>query len=141
MAENEILKWYNKNPKTKSVTIVRPTVIFGERNRGNVYNLLSQISTGRFLMVGSGKNLKSMAYVGNICEFINQIIKTKQIGYNVYNYSDKPDMNMNDLVSIIESKLDIKTPKIKIPYYLGIFLAKLIDIFSVILNKSLKYHL
>ena len=102
------------------MTIVRPTVIFGERNRGNVYNLLSQISTGRFLWLGP-ENLKSMAYVGNICEFINQIIKTKQIGYNVYNYSDKPDMNMNDLVSIIESKLDIKTPKIKIPYYLEFF--------------------
>ena len=39
-AEQIIKKWYENDPKNKSV--VRPTVIFGERNRGNVYNLLKQ---------------------------------------------------------------------------------------------------
>ena len=33
--------------------LLRPTDIFGERNRGNVYNLLKQISSGKFLMVSS----------------------------------------------------------------------------------------
>ena len=45
------------------VNVLRPTVIFGERNRGNVYNLLSQIARGRFLMVGKGENMKSMIVV------------------------------------------------------------------------------
>ena len=54
----------------KAINILRPTVIFGERNRGNVYNLLRQISSGKFLMVGKGENKKSMAYVGNIVAFI-----------------------------------------------------------------------
>ena len=44
-AEELIKKWFDKNPKNKKVTILRPTVIFGERNRGNVYNLLKQISS------------------------------------------------------------------------------------------------
>ena len=39
-----------------SLIIVRPTVIFGEGNRGNVYNLLNQIASGKFLMVGKGEN-------------------------------------------------------------------------------------
>ena len=46
-----------------SLIIVRPTVIFGEGNRGNVFNLLNQIYSGQFLMVGNGRNKKSMAYV------------------------------------------------------------------------------
>ena len=41
-AEEVIKDWYDKDPEGKSVTILRPTVIFGERNRGNVYNLLKQ---------------------------------------------------------------------------------------------------
>jgi len=42
-AEFLIKEWYENDPKNKSITIIRPTVIFGERNRGNVYNLLKQI--------------------------------------------------------------------------------------------------
>ena len=42
-AEKAIKDWYDNDPDGKSVTVIRPTVIFGERNRGNVYNLLKQI--------------------------------------------------------------------------------------------------
>lgn len=69
-AEEVLREWFNRAPDTRSLTIIRPTVIFGERNRGNVYNLLKQIASGRFAMVGAGNNYKSMAYVGNIVEFI-----------------------------------------------------------------------
>ena len=54
-AELSIKKWYDNNPAGKSITIIRPTVIFGERNRGNVYNLLKQISSGKFLIIGTVK--------------------------------------------------------------------------------------
>ena len=74
-AENIIRDWYNKKPTKRSVTIIRPTVIFGERNRGNVFNLLNQISSGKFLMIGKGNNKKSMAYVRNIVSFIKHCLK------------------------------------------------------------------
>ena len=61
-AEQVLEKWYASHPDW-NIDIIRPTVIFGERNRGNVYNLLKQISSGKFLMVGKGENKKSMAYV------------------------------------------------------------------------------
>jgi len=137
LAEEVIKTWYDKNPNNKSVTIIRPTVIFGERNRGNVYNLLKQISTGRFLMIGSGKNKKSMAYVGNVVAFIKErLIKVKP-GYHVYNYVDKPDYNMNELVSVIEDKMKLKVPKIKIPYWLGIICGFCFDLFSKLTRRKL----
>lgn len=95
MAEEALRGWYNNNPQDKSLTIIRPTVIFGERNRGNVYNLLKQIASGKFLMVGKGTNYKSMAYVGNIAAFIKYHLENTKPGYQVFNYIDKPDVNMN----------------------------------------------
>lgn len=97
------------------MTIIRPTVIFGERNRGNVYNLLKQIGSGRFLMVGKGTNYKSMAYVGNIVAFIKYNLDNVSIGYNVYNYIDKPDLNMNDLVEQVGISLNKKDTKNSFP--------------------------
>ena len=68
MVGKQIIKdWYLENPNEKSVTIIRPTVIFGERNRGNVYNLMNHISSGKFIMAGNGKNKKSMAYGKRCC--------------------------------------------------------------------------
>ena len=116
-AEKKIMKWYNNNPNGKEVVIIRPTVIFGERNRGNVYNLLKQIALGKFLMIGKGNNKKSMAYVGNVVEFIKQMLYKSSSGYEVYNYTDTPDITMNDLVNKIETKMAIKVPKIK--YHIG----------------------
>lgn len=130
-AEQVLQEWY-KTHHDWNINIVRPTVIFGERNRGNVFNLLKQISSGKFLMVGKGTNVKSMAYVGNIVAFVKYMIENIKTGYNVYNYIDKPDYSMNDLVALVEQVLSKHIPSTHLPYCLGMaggycfdFLAKL----------------
>ena len=135
-AEQVIKDWYQNNPEEKSVTIIRPTVIFGERNRGNVYNLLKQISSGKFIMIGEGQNKKSMAYIGNIVALIKDRIDKKVLGYHIFNYVDKPDCNMNELVSMIEKKMKLSIPKIKIPYWLGMLGGFFFDFFSKITGKK-----
>ena len=116
----QVLREWMKTHNDWSVTIIRPTVIFGERNRGNVYNLLKQIASGRFLMVGNGKNLKSMAYVGNVVAFVKFLLqKEVKAGCEVFNYIDKPDYNMNDLVELVERALDKHIPSTHFPYWLG----------------------
>ena len=129
-AEKIIKEWYLKDSKDKSVTIIRPSVIFGERNRGNVFNLLTQISSGRFLMVGKGINKKSMAYVENIVSFMKHIIVKQEPGFNIFNYADKPDFSMNKLVQTIENKMKISIPKLSIPYWLGIIGGYFFDFIS-----------
>ncbi|MBX9837831.1 MAG: NAD(P)-dependent oxidoreductase, partial [Silvanigrellaceae bacterium] len=74
-AENLIKSWYFSDLSiNKYVTIIRPTVIFGENNRGNVYNLINQIINKNMFFIGKGTNLKSIAYVKNIVYFVVDII-------------------------------------------------------------------
>src|SRR5690625_5072667 len=42
-AEEVLKEWYQQHPENKSLSIIRPSVVFGEDNRGNVYNLLLQV--------------------------------------------------------------------------------------------------
>ena len=51
LAEDVYRRWRDKDPKNRSLIIVRPTVVFGEGNRGNVYNLFNQINSGAFAMI------------------------------------------------------------------------------------------
>jgi len=102
-AEAVYRAWADEDP-TRTLVIVRPTVVFGEGNRGNVYNLLRQIATGKFLMVGSGDNVKSMAYVGNVAAFLVHAL-TFDSGVHIFNYVDGPDMDTNTLVRQILQSL------------------------------------
>ena len=80
---------------------------FWRGNRGNVFNLLSQIASGKFVMVGKGENKKSMAYISNIVAFLETCITTDQ-KYGLYNYVDTPDLTMNELVSQVREMLKEK---------------------------------
>jgi len=135
-AEKVLMEWY-KNHSDWNINIIRPTVIFGERNRGNVYNLLQQISGGRFLMIGKGENKKSMAYVGNIVAFVQYIIENCNEGYNVFNYIDKPDLNMNQLVSHVGKVLNKHIPSTHFPYWLGMLGGYSFDFLAFITRKKL----
>lgn len=135
-AEEVLQEWY-KTHLDWNINIIRPTVIFGERNRGNVYNLLKQISGGKFLRVGSGNNKKSMAYVGNIVAFVKYMIDNVTSGYNVFNYVDKPDFTMNELVSVIEKVLSKKIPATHFPYWMGMMGGYCFDLLAKITGKKL----
>jgi GlcNAc-P-P-Und epimerase len=135
-AEQVLQEWY-KTHEDWNIDIIRPTVIFGERNRGNVYNLLKQISSGKFLMVGNGKNKKSMAYVGNIVAFVKFMIDNKTEGYNVFNYIDKPDVDMNDLVTHVEKVLNKHIPQTHFPYWMGMMGGFCFDLLAKITGKKL----
>lgn len=135
-AEEELQKWY-QNHSDWNINIIRPTVIFGERNRGNVYNLLKQISSGKFLKIGKGENKKSMAYVGNIVAFVKYLIENVTTGYNVYNYIDKPDKNMNELVQVVSNVLKKHIPSLSLPYSLGMLGGYGFDLLAKLTGKKL----
>lgn len=136
-AEEVLREWYQKAPEDRNLNILRPTVIFGERNRGNVYNLLKQIASGKFLMIGKGENKKSMAYVGNIVAFIDFLLKEKQTGYQVYNYVDKPDFDMNELVEHVGRVLKKPVPATHFPYWLGMLGGYGFDVLAFVARKKM----
>lgn len=135
-AEQVLQEWYKNHPDW-NINIIRPTVIFGERNRGNVYNLLKQIAGGKFLMVGDGKNKKSMAYVGNVVAFVKYLLENVATGYNVYNYIDKPDFTMNELVAHVGKVMKKRIPATHFPYWLGMMGGYCFDLLAKITGKKL----
>ena len=134
-AEEKLREWHANGDN--SLIIVRPSVVFGEGNRGNVFNLMNQINSGKFVMIGRGKNKKSMSYVGNVVAFLIACISTNQ-KYGVYNYVDTPNLTANELVSLIRSKLKNKDGVgFCLPYWLGMALGYMADIINFLGLKNL----
>ena len=135
LAEEVFRAWQQEGEN--SLIIIRPTVIFGEGNRGNVYNLLSQVASNRFLMIGSGKNHKSMAYVENVSAFIQKCIQIDH-KYALYNYIDKPHLTMNELVQIVRRRIKGKDDVgMRVPYWVGVIIGTVSDLIAMTTKKRL----
>ncbi|MCL7988406.1 NAD-dependent epimerase/dehydratase family protein [Sphingobacterium sp. lm-10] len=135
-AELVLQRWAETHPDW-SIGIVRPTVIFGEGNRGNVYNLLNQIASGKFMLIGKGNNEKSMSYIGNIVSFLQFLISNVSPGVQVYNYVDKPDFTTKDLVHHTGKILGKRIPTVRIPYWIGMLGGYGFDILAFVTRKKL----
>jgi len=134
-AEQEYVKWRNLS-NDNCLTIIRPTVIFGLGNRGNVYNLFNQIAKKRFIMIGNGNNKKSMAYVYNVCAFIEFCIH-KRFSFEIFNYVDGPDYTMNKLVETIYHALGRNTSRIfRLPIFFAYLVALTFDLISKLTSKK-----
>ena len=136
-AELVFKAWQAELPNERALIIIRPTVVFGERNRGNVFNLLRQIASGKFVMVGDGLNRKSMAYVENVAAFLEYSLDFKP-GVHIYNYIDKPDFTMNALVSHVNKLLDRSTfIKFRLPFTIGLLIGSIFDLVAKVTFKKL----
>ncbi|MBM3176595.1 MAG: NAD-dependent epimerase/dehydratase family protein [Bacteroidetes bacterium] len=135
-AETLFVKWQNSDPDSHSLLILRPTVVFGEGNRGNVFNLFRQIRSGNFVMVGRGRNRKSLAYVENLTAFLEYCLGLN-FKYRVFNFVDKPDFEMTGLVSQIREILGMDSKiSFRIPFWLGYLLGRSLDLISLFTGKK-----
>jgi len=135
-AEQVYKAWQAEDPENRTLVIVRPTVVFGERNRGNVFNLLKQIASGKFVMVGDGLNRKSMAYVENVSAFLEYSMSFKP-GVHIYNYIDKPDFSMNQLVGHVNKLLGRSSEiKFRMPYFVGLGIGKVFDLVAKLSGRK-----
>ncbi len=132
-AENIFKQWHSASTN-RDLIIFRPAVVFGEGNRGNVYNLMAQIKSGRFIMVGNGKNKKSMGYVGNLAGILAAQVSNS--GLKIYNYCDKPDLTSREIAEVIANAIGKKLPAYSIPMSAGLLAGAMFDLIALITGKK-----
>lgn len=134
-AERLIEQWAPQDP-SREIVIVRPCAVYGERNVSNMMNLIRQIHSGYFLLFGSGKNPKATAYVGNLVDAIALQISLLKPGIQVYNYSDKPDLTVREIVGVIRQALGRQPRPLSMPLWLGVLAAVPFELASKLTGRN-----
>ena len=137
-AEKLIFNWLKNNNQIQTI-IIRPAVVFGEYNFGNVFNLFQQIRSKVFAIIGNGKNIKSIAYAGNIVDSVMFCLDNVNDPLFVYNYCDYPQKNITEQSNEITSLLGYKSAY-KIPFWITKFVTIPIDFLESIVKKDLKIN-
>lgn len=128
-AEKLIDDWTDEDD-SRCVTIIRPTVVFGPGNFANVYNLIDRIYRKRFIFVGKGNNIKSVAYVENLVDANIFLIDKLSPGVQIFNYSDEPQMTIAQTVEIISNYMPHGLPRVKIPLVLAVVSGSSFDVLA-----------
>lgn len=97
--------------KGKKIYILRPCMIHGPGNKGNLNLLYKLISKGIPWPLGAFENKRSFCSVDNLIFIIKELIESEHIPSGVYNVSDDDALSTNDVISILAES---KNKKIKI---------------------------
>ena len=135
-SENIFIKWFNLDPIKNKLTILRPSVIYGENNFANMYNLLDQLNKKLPVSVGKGNYIKSMVAVENIVD-ITVFSINKLRGLQIYNCTDKPYPKLKEVIKYIAEIKGFSKPKIVIPKWFAYFIGLLFECFSFLIKKDL----
>jgi len=133
-AERVFTEWAESDT-TRSLAIIRPSVVFGEGNRGNVHTLANQVASGRFIQVGKGDNRKSMSYVGNIVEFLADSLDVPA-GVRVTNFADKPDLTTTELVALLRRTLGKRGSRLRLPLPVGVAAGHTLDLIARVSGRT-----
>jgi nucleoside-diphosphate-sugar epimerase len=120
----------------KRIYILRPCMIHGQGNKGNLNLLYKMVSKGLPWPLGAFKNKRSFCSIDNLCFIINELIENDQISSGVYNIADDEPLSTNELIKLIGKTMDKKPFILNIPNFLVKGMSKLGDIFNLPLNTE-----
>ncbi len=134
LAEQYIL---NKSiPEGKRVYILRPCMIHGPGNQGNLNLLYKIVSKGFPWPLGAFENKRSYCSIDNLCFIINELLNNKAIPSGVYNVADDEPMSTNELIKLMAECKERKYHIWNVPKSIIKLLSKVGDLLKLPLNSE-----
>lgn len=125
-----------KIPNDKRVYILRPCMIHGPNNKGNLNLLYNLVSKKIPWILGSFQNKRSYCSIDNLLFIINELIKNNTIPSGVYNVADDEYLSTNEIISLISNSNNQKPIILNVSPFIVKFIAKIGDLIPLPLNSE-----
>ena len=123
-------------PQGKRVYILRPCMIHGPGNKGNLNLLYKLVAKGLPWPLGAFENQRSFLSIENLCFVIKELVENESIPSGVYQVADNDPLSTNELIQLLGESLEKKSAIWKIPSSLIKSVAKLGDTLHLPLNSE-----
>ena len=123
-------------PDGKRVYILRPCMIHGPGNKGNLNLLYSLVSKGLPWPLGLFENSRSYLSIENLCFIIKELIEREDIPSGVYNVADDVPLSTNEVIKMIAESKGKKVRILNFSKSLIIVLARFGDLLKLPLNSE-----
>src|SRR5690554_3670079 len=100
-----------KLPEGKRLFIIRPCMIHGPGNKGNLNLLYKVVEKGIPWPLSAFENQRSFLSIDNLSYLIHQMLLNKEVPSGIYHFADDETISTNQLIEIISTTLG-KKPKL-----------------------------
>jgi len=115
--------------------ILRPCMIHGPGNKGNLNLLYGVVRRGIPWPLGTFENQRSFASIGNVCAVVEGLL-TKDVAPGVYQVADDEALSTNELVRLIADASGRRARVWRMPIGLMRALARIGDVLRLPLNSE-----
>jgi nucleoside-diphosphate-sugar epimerase len=96
-------------------TVLRLPVVYGPRDRGNVRRLIEAIAKRRFVLPGTGRNIKTMVAVANVVEAAVHVATDQRAAGKIYIVADDKAPTLAEIAASISKALGIAQTPLRVP--------------------------
>jgi nucleoside-diphosphate-sugar epimerase len=121
-------------------TILRPTLVYGLGNPGNMERLMKLIKRGLPLPFGAVKNRRSFVFVGNLVDAIITCLDHPNAANQIFLISDNQAVSTPQLIRLIAQQIQQPCQLLPVPTILLRFLGYLGDRVESITGKNLPFN-
>ncbi len=130
--------WLSED-SSRRLIIVRPSVIFGPKDPGNVYRMIKALKKGTFVLPNGGKVIKAYGYIYGLID--SMIFTMGQIDrLIIYNYAENPLMPLNEMAQVIKNKFGYNRPTPRLSVKFLSIVAFFIQWLSKAIGKKTEIH-
>lgn len=138
LAEKIHKEWLAED-NSRRLIIVRPSVIYGPKDPGNVYRMIKALKKGTFVLPNGGRVIKAYGYVYGLIEsMLFTINQNKRL--IIYNYAESPIIPLNEMTQVVKKELSIKKASLKLPIWLLAIIAGLFQVCFRVIGKKTDIH-
>ena len=123
-------------PPNKKLYILRPVMIHGPGNKGNLNLLFNLVKMGMPYPLGAYYNQRTYLSVENFCFIITEFIQQKNITSGIYNISDSNSFSTVELIHLMSDVLEKKTKIWPIPKIIIKLITTLGDLLKLPFNTE-----
>lgn len=117
-----------KLPPNKKLIILRPPMVHGAGDKGNLNQLYKLVSKGIPYPLVRFKNKRSFLSIDNFCFFIEQILlQHEKMGTGIYHLADDETLSSNEIVNVMKQETGLKVPCFPLPKHIIRWLSRLGD--------------
>ena len=123
--------------------VLRPSVIYGRDNYANMFNLIQQLNRSLPFQINPVGITKSHVSVRNVVDVVLRFSDPSYSvnGLEIYNLTERPYYDLNNMIRIICDELGVKPPKVNLPIWLVAIPFGILEFFGKLLKKDTGFTL
>jgi nucleoside-diphosphate-sugar epimerase len=115
--EIEQMAWEYERQHGVDVTVLRPGLIYGPRDRRNLPQMIRALRGGKFAYIGSRDNVMPIVYVSDMVQAMRLAARTPEARGRAYHITDGTRTTLGEFIDCLAGLLDCKPPKTVLPFF------------------------